>query len=38
MLGRGSVKDLHELTQISQVTIIEGKKECANIEPNPTFK
>ncbi len=38
MLGRGSVKDLHELTQISQVTIIEGKKECENIEPNPTFK
>ena len=38
MLGRGSVKDLHELTQISQVTIIEGKKECANIEPNPKFK
>ena len=38
MLGRGSVKDLHELTQISQVTIIEGKKECANIESNPTFK
>lgn len=28
MLGRGSVKELHELTKVSQVTIIDGKKEC----------
>ena len=35
MLGRGSVKELHELTKVSQVTIIEGKKECEKITPSP---
>ena len=35
MLGRGSVKELHELTKVSQVTIIDGKKECEKITPSP---
>ena len=38
MLGRGSVKELHELTKVSQVTIIEGKKECEKATSDPTFR
>lgn len=38
MLGRGSVKELHELTKVSQVTIIEGKKECEKITPSPEVR